>query len=616
MVFLLMFNIARHTRPRIRTHRESCIPFLPGKPRGSNFGVNPDRRLFLQFSHEIRQTMRGFETDEQMSMIRHTSHSLRHATESLDQSAQILVQARPPLRRDRWETVLRAENDVVVEAEIRRGHEQDVRDKESEWTHEIEYLTSYPLASLRDAGAWGRPGSGGVAALNHRLISDIPPGWNVPRGPCCLVPRWNARRSSAWGKEPKVQANQFHFRRQLQHEPRGLDWCLLSVAYPGAIFMSEQHFAEIQRELASLRLEDTLLQLNKLLATSQGRCDDPALHEIVSSRESGVPAYVVHFLTKHLMLNASNLGIRNLDCPTYLRLHDAYFELPDPILSDPNWVHSDPTGFLIRLKYSQLRSQRWNPLQMYGIAASLFGKYGPSPPICGKNIHEHLTSILGMPVETFMRFGFLCHSIRLTGIQGVFTHMVFSKAFYQGIDFCVPEVWEPFLKMTSIDRDGFRAACKESQAMATAPVQHEVNALERYPIIDVGQGHFIAVDPDLVVNRTTSLLYFDLLEQFGKRFQQAFGERFEAFVGELIRSIPGHSDVWSDHEWRTRTTSDEVSKHGRRTDWVVIETALNVDFPTIRGRGKGVTGLRRIERVTCSPERSGCGFGCRTLRCI
>ena len=33
-----------------------------------------------------------------------------------------------------------------------------------------------PLASLLDAGAGGRPCSGGVAALNHRLISVTPPG--------------------------------------------------------------------------------------------------------------------------------------------------------------------------------------------------------------------------------------------------------------------------------------------------------------------------------------------------------------------------------------------------------------------------------------------------------
>ena len=41
-----------------------------------------------------------------------------------------------------------------------------------------------------------------------------------------------------------------------------------------------------------------------------------------------------------------------------------------------------------------------------------------------------------------------------------------------------------------------------------------------------------------------------------------------------------------------------------------------LDFPTIRGRGKGVTGLRRIERVRRSPGRSGCVGGCRRLRCI
>lgn len=342
--------------------------------------------------------------------------------------------------------------------------------------------------------------------------------------------------------------------------------------------MSEQHFAEIQRELASLRLEDTLLHLNKLLATSRGRLVDPTLHEIVNSRESGVPAFVVHFLAKHLLLNASNLGPRHPDGQTYLRLHDAYFKLPDPILSDPNWKDSDPTGFLIRIIHSQLRSQRRNPLQMYGIAASLFGNIGSPSLIGGKTFHEHLDSILGMPVETFMRLGFLCQSIQRAGCQGVFTHMDLSEAFCQGINCCVPEVWEMFLQKASTDRDGFRRECEESLKLAPAPVQHEVNPLEQYPIIDIGSGHFIAVDPDLVVNRTTSLLYFDLLECFGESFQQAFGECFEHLVGTLILSFPGHSNVWSDHDCRSQTRNDVLSRLGRRADWAVTETSLNVLF--------------------------------------
>ncbi len=83
--------------------------------------------------------------------------------------------------------------------------------------------------------------------------------------------------------------------------------------------------------------------------------------------------------------------------------------------------------------------------------------------------------------------------------------------------------------------------------------------------------------------------------------------------------------------WKTNTEVDEQTEQPARTIYElkrdILRTRLakrvafhfkefDLDFPTLRGRGKWVTGLRRIERVTRSPGRSGYGLGCRTLRCI
>ena len=93
--------------------------------------------------------------------------------------------------------------------------------------------------------------------------------------------------------------------------------------------------------------------------------------------------------------------------------------------------------------------------------------------------------------------------------------------------------------------------------------------------------------------------------------------RASAVEGHL--STPGSSD-WDDNA--TESEDDDVLLtigDVTSNDIAEIQLAISrieLDFPTIRGRGKWVTGLRRIERVRRSPGRSGCVGGCRRLRCI
>src|SRR6185437_5399423 len=57
-----------------------------------------------------------------MHMVGHTPNCLGEGVCRLNQAAEILMQAVRPFRFNIWVSVFRAEDDVVVQAQVRRGH--------------------------------------------------------------------------------------------------------------------------------------------------------------------------------------------------------------------------------------------------------------------------------------------------------------------------------------------------------------------------------------------------------------------------------------------------------------------------------------------------------------
>ena len=156
VMFGLVRNVFLHLRSCCRAYRECSVALLPCELPQPDLFMHPDRRCFLQFSHEIRQTMRGLQSHQQVHMIGHTADSLRKSAQPCHGAAEVFVQSFSPRRVDERHSVLRGENDVVVQSKKRRGHNGAVL-----------------LASLRDAGR-RRIVSGGIAALNHRLMAWMP----------------------------------------------------------------------------------------------------------------------------------------------------------------------------------------------------------------------------------------------------------------------------------------------------------------------------------------------------------------------------------------------------------------------------------------------------------
>ena len=75
--------------------------------------------------------------------------------------------------------------------------------------------------------------------------------------------------------------------------------------------------------------------------------------------------------------------------------------------------------------------------------------------------------------------------------------------------------------------------------------QFGFNSLRKYPIIDVGNQRYIAVDPELIVKRVSHGIYYDMLGHVGMDFTTRFGDVFDCFIGEILESVIDANLLWS-----------------------------------------------------------------------
>ena len=329
----------------------------------------------------------------------------------------------------------------------------------------------------------------------------------------------------------------------------------------------------LQHEISLLQLDQSLLALNRLLAASRDENSDPHLEPLLRARKSRAPAFVIHFLAKQLLLHSSNLGIHQFDGRRFHQLMDLYCQLNDPICTDPAWPTADPSGFFERMLAQQLPSQGGINLQPYGLALGMFRDVGCVSTSQGEyDIRHDIEAELGMSIEEFMQMGILCMSAQMCtnngySHRGTFDHIYFALANLQGLGFSRPELWAPFLCRVARDRDGFRQAYRANpryQAREVQYAQFEFNPLLRYPVSDLGQGRHLAVDPQLLPERTTLGLFYDLFERDGTDFSARFGYVFDRFIGNLLGSVLPDSSLW----WESDPNRMKAKNEGKVADWV------------------------------------------------
>ena len=340
----------------------------------------------------------------------------------------------------------------------------------------------------------------------------------------------------------------------------------------------------IQNELSSMKLDDSLLFLNHVLGVSREFTTDSVLGPVIAESSPPVLPHVVHFLAKQLILNGSNLGTRTLGWNSYCYLSGLCIELDDPIVHDPTWKDADPSGFFERLMAQQISPQRRNFIQKYGLALGLFRDVGTINWPTTFDLRVEIEKEIQVPLDQFMGMGHVAFALRTAKHQnnecmGTFTPMMLAEAFRQGIDFCVPEVWTPFLNRVTTDRDGFRNVCLSEGYSVESDVfeQFSFNPLRRFPITHVGEHRYLAVDPELIVERVTTGLFYDLFERDRTRFSERFGFAYEQFVGQLLGSVCKSECLWSAADWE-RIADNTKRQSMKMGDWAYIGNQSTVLF--------------------------------------
>src|SRR5216684_2720537 len=116
-MLLLPADVLLEARDMGNAHSEPAVSLLPCETLFVNFLMNPFGRLLLDVAQDIRQTVRGLEADQQMNVIVNATDCLWNTSQRPDTSAEVGVKTRPPICRNQWHAILRAEREVVVKAQ-------------------------------------------------------------------------------------------------------------------------------------------------------------------------------------------------------------------------------------------------------------------------------------------------------------------------------------------------------------------------------------------------------------------------------------------------------------------------------------------------------------------
>ena len=167
--------------------RERAITLLPGEAGHSNLLMNPFRRRGFEIAHHIGQTMGGPESDQQMNVIPHPANRFGDTSRRSNHAAQVSVQTVTPCGVNQDTAFFGAENEVVMEAQMGRGHTVSLQGMFCTRSRVVNAQIHRPVRGALGFGA----GTGGCARglACPRLMSIAPSGrscsWTIsaPEGP-------------------------------------------------------------------------------------------------------------------------------------------------------------------------------------------------------------------------------------------------------------------------------------------------------------------------------------------------------------------------------------------------------------------------------------------------
>jgi len=122
MVLLLSDDIVAHQFFLRHTQRESAVAFLPLETGEFDLFVHPMRGVGFQIPYKSGEAMGGAQTDQQMDVVSDAAHHFSDAAEISSEPTKVGVKAVPQYNSDDRNAVFGAEDDVVMQGYVGRGH--------------------------------------------------------------------------------------------------------------------------------------------------------------------------------------------------------------------------------------------------------------------------------------------------------------------------------------------------------------------------------------------------------------------------------------------------------------------------------------------------------------
>lgn len=302
-------------------------------------------------------------------------------------------------------------------------------------------------------------------------------------------------------------------------------------------------FVQIKRYLKNFKIDDALVYFNYLLHASNVPKLNPKIYEFARRHPGSITDFKIEFFSKWLIITSeytSNtiLAPMDLDLNVYLRLSKLYDQIEDPFVKEKGGKKEKLINLIVRMFYQQLTGQQRINLQSYGSAALLYEEAGTDS---NYNIPVEFQRITGMSINEFMQLGMALSSARQGPYKtpGTLNKPWIDKGIEVGISVLKKDKIQKFLNIVSSDYKKFRITAERDQFKIPASnyTLNEFNPLSKYPFIKIHPERWVAPNPDLVIARVTSGIYYDLLDERGKLFTDNFGPIFEKYIGKLISSV-------------------------------------------------------------------------------
>lgn len=336
-------------------------------------------------------------------------------------------------------------------------------------------------------------------------------------------------------------------------------------------------FDQIKRNLEDFKIDDTLVFLNYLLHASKDPKINPEIYRFEKIHPGAITDFKIEFFSKWVII-CSNFTSNNIispkvfDWPAYLRLSELYNQISDPFVTNEKNKRESPINLFIRMLFQQLPGQQRIMLQSYGSASLLYESAGNRADY---NIPNEFEKITGLNIRQFMQLGMVLSSAKQGPYKttGTLNQAWLDKGLEVGIEVLKKEKILNFLNVASCNYDVFRSTAKETpfRIEDNKFALYEFNPLIKFPFIKIHPERWIAPNPYLVVDRVTTGIYYDLLDEHGKSFTDSFGLIFEEYIGMLIQSVYPKERVLKEKEY--------IIKRNRKkgpADWTILDNSCSI----------------------------------------